>query len=441
MKTSLLITVCAALLVTVALAEEPADAPAEEPAAPTKAAPAKPLPDLCKDAVDPYNAGSERGRFFAAAGKDSELTAAEAEANRKAPKPFVRRFDRWSSMIAFDKNGNKTLDWFEADAYRKGFRQRVLLVFDADKNSRLADKEREQANRALAAGKLPRAKAGEADRPPIWIPAPSPPAGANQEPGPGQEHVIKLPGGGSITVRAERPDQAGTGGSDARRERYRQMGEEREKHLLERHDTDGDGKLSDEERKAIQDQWTKRMEEWRQRRNLQRYDKNKDGKLDEEETAEQEKGQAEREKRAAEWRARAEEQRQEWLAEWDTDGDGELSDAERDAMRETYRKRSEERRKAMDADGDGDVSGDEARDYYNKIREKYDADGDGELSSEERSKMYEEEGYGGRFSGGGGFFGGGGTEMRELRSMGSGGRRGRGRRGRDGSGDRPQENQ
>ena len=374
--------VCIVLLASVALAEQPADAPAEKPAAP-----AKPLPDLCRDAVDPYNAPGERGRFFAAAGKDSELTAAEAEANRKAPKPFVRRFDRWSSMIAFDKNANKTLDWFEADAYRKGFRQRVLLVFDADKNSRLADKERELANRALAAGKLPRAKVGEADRPPIWVPAPS---------RPGQDE-----GRGELTPQR----------------------------LLERYDTDGDGKLSDEERQAMRDQWGKRMEEWRQGRELRRYDKNKDGKLDEDELAEQEKGQAEREKRAAEWRARAEERRKEWTAEWDADGDGELSEEERQAMRDSMGKRIEEIggdvmdiaadwrqqwdadgdgklspderqaigreirqrvekvRSEVDADGDGQISPEEGEAFRQKFVEKYDADGDGKLNDEERAAM------------------------------------------------------
>ena len=53
------------------------------------------LEDLAKGPVDPYNAGSERSRFLAAAGVDSEIDEAEYKANGEASDPFVRKFDSW----------------------------------------------------------------------------------------------------------------------------------------------------------------------------------------------------------------------------------------------------------------------------------------------------------------------------------------------------------
>ena len=66
-----------------------------------------------------YNPVAERIRFFAAAGKDSELDAGEFTANRGKGAGFVRKTDNWSAMLRFDKDKNKTIDWFEADAYRR----------------------------------------------------------------------------------------------------------------------------------------------------------------------------------------------------------------------------------------------------------------------------------------------------------------------------------
>ncbi len=66
-----------------------------------------------------YNPGVERTKFFAAAGKDSELTDKEFNADRSKGNGFVRKTDSWSTMLRYDKDRNKTIDWFEADAYRR----------------------------------------------------------------------------------------------------------------------------------------------------------------------------------------------------------------------------------------------------------------------------------------------------------------------------------
>ena len=374
-------------------------APSTRPAgAPVKT---KPLPDLCKDAVDPYNAGSERGRFFTAAGKDSELTAAEGEANRKAPKPFVRRFDRWSSMIAFDKNANKTLDWFEADAYRKGFRQRVLLVFDADKNSRLAGKEREQANRALAAGKLPRAKVGKADRPPIWIPAPSRPGQAPPPPRPPRPRKDN----DDRPERAEPDDDVrqrmldrfdadgdGTISPEERQEAFRAMRERAMRDTAERADTDGDGKVSDEERAEMRREqagpWKEALDEWVKAD----FDADGDGELNEEETASRKAFEKRLQDFGKEMRLRFD----------DRDGDGKISDEERQAAREQNRKTGfalmMRAGKYMDTDGDGEVSGEERMrfrksvstsmlDWVGSFRARFDGNRDGRLDETERGTL------------------------------------------------------
>ena len=66
-----------------------------------------------------YNEVVERGKFFAAAGPDSELSDKEFASDRSRGNGFVRRTDHWSVLLRYDKNGNKTLDWFEANTYRR----------------------------------------------------------------------------------------------------------------------------------------------------------------------------------------------------------------------------------------------------------------------------------------------------------------------------------
>ena len=112
-------------------------------------------PDLLNDAVDPYTQGKERVRFLRAAGVDSELTEAELDANATANDPFVRPFDQWAKIRPFDANKNGTIDWFEADAYRRAARKAIIAEYDKNADGKLTGQERDEANKALAVGRLP----------------------------------------------------------------------------------------------------------------------------------------------------------------------------------------------------------------------------------------------------------------------------------------------
>lgn len=84
--------------------------------------------------------------------------------------------------------------------------------------------------------------------------------------------------------------------------------------ILKEFDKDGDGNLSEDERKAMRETMKARMEE-RRKQLLEKYDADGDGKLSEEEAA----------------KARADRQA-EMLRKYDKDGDGKLSDEERSAI-------------------------------------------------------------------------------------------------------------
>jgi len=82
------------------------------------------------------------------------------------------------------------------------------------------------------------------------------------------------------------------------------------------------------------------------------------------------------------------------MSQFDTDGDGILSEEERDAMRKAMR---EERMAMMDLDGDGEISRDERRaarqaqfensDRGQALMRQFDLDGDGVLSDDEQAAM------------------------------------------------------
>ncbi|MBK1882578.1 EF-hand domain-containing protein [Luteolibacter pohnpeiensis] len=93
--------------------------------------------------------------------------------------------------------------------------------------------------------------------------------------------------------------------------------------VLKKFDKDGDGKLSDEERKAMRAERQAEAEKMR-KENLEKYDANKDGKLDEEET-----------------KKMREDRRKEMFAKFDKDGDGKLSEEEMKAMREANPQRGQ----------------------------------------------------------------------------------------------------
>ena len=93
---------------------------------------------------------------------------------------------------------------------------------------------------------------------------------------------------------------------------------------------------------------------------IQRYDTNKDGRLDDAEVAavkEQTLMAGQEDKMAK--RERMEERQKEWLVEFDTNKDGKLDAAEKTAMEATVRARMEKRpqmMKRLDTDGDGKLS-------------------------------------------------------------------------------------
>jgi hypothetical protein len=132
-----------------------------------------PAEDLLNGAIDPYDAVGEKAKFFRAAGAEGELDELKFQADAAKKEGFVRKFDNWEAMLAFDKDGNKTIDWFEADAYRRAIRKRVLDGFDTKRTGRLTGVERQAANAALASGrfaalaKAPTATGGVATSSPV----------------------------------------------------------------------------------------------------------------------------------------------------------------------------------------------------------------------------------------------------------------------------------
>ena len=336
--------------------------------------------DLCRDVIDPYNPVVLRAKFFTAAGADNELSQAEFNADQKKPSSFVQKFDRWSSLISFDKNKNSTADWFEADAYRRAFRKQVLAVFDKNKDTQLAGEERKAAIRTLAGGRFI-LRARPATAPPAVAPPPPPPT----EPGEGGTHLPAAPkeGGGDKPPAEERPRTDDERRAEFERRRFdanrdgkldekeaaalaesRAGREKRRQDYLKKYDLDGNGDVSRAERDKV--------------RHIEQFDENKDGKLDEKEGAKLAAHEAERAK-----------QRQDYLKKYDLDGNGDVSRAERDKVRHIDR---------FDANKDGKLDEKEgaalaAHEEEHKTREadflkKNDKDGDGQLSREERSAGY-----------------------------------------------------
>jgi Ca2+-binding EF-hand superfamily protein len=192
--------------------------------------------------------------------------------------------------------------------------------------------------------------------------------------------------------------------------------------LIERFDTDGDGSLSEEERKAAREQMQGQRpprgdrkvpphggpkDPERHKRMLERFDKDGDGELSEEEREEARKV---LKSRLGDF---GERKRKELIEKFDTDGDGKLSDAERAQARKAMERRRSQsaeylkkaKQKMMlkfDADGDGELSSEEMQNAKTHFSEKvkgmradlvakYDTDGDGKLSEEERKNAHEAE--------------------------------------------------
>jgi Ca2+-binding EF-hand superfamily protein len=330
--------------------------------------------ELADGVVDPYNPPGERTRFFKSAGPDNELDANEFDQTRGKEGHFARRFDNWRAMQAFDKNRSNTIDWFEADAYRKAIREGFLKSFDADEDGKFSQQERAKLNQALAKGRLPLGRNvvnGRRSR-----------RGRQLTP----EQIKEYDQDGDGKLSREERRKAWQAFAEKRREEIR-------KAMLEKYDADGDGELSQEEREKQRTDLRKRMQDRMEQALAKRFDEDGDGVLSEDEAARMEEAKQEMAKRAERLREQMEHRRKEFLEKYDADGDGELSRQERRAgmraEREAWRKRMVE---AYDKDGDGELSDQERRAGWRAEREKrwirmFDKDKDGQLSEEEKAKM------------------------------------------------------
>ncbi len=367
--------------------------------------------DPASGPVHPYNAGDERSRFLAAVGLDNELSAEEFQADQAKGNNFARSFDSWPALLKYDANKNKKISWIEADAYRMDLSREAIKVYDADGDRKIRGEEQSKLNAALAGGQLP-GKFSQQAKPE------KPSKGRNPAKKPKTDSGQTQPGQG------EQP-----GNDDNARQSRRQRLQEMRKKMLERLDTDGDGEVSRQERRA----WAEKMRQEREKQRLEKYDTDRDGQLSQaERDAEMQQRRQEMMQRirtglerrfdadkdghlSPEEAAKVQEEydriqqriqatidarrtaEQERVRRFDSDGDGELSGQEREIMNQTLQ---EERQKAWelfsakaDSDGDGNASRQERRDYFRKLTQTYDADGNGRLSSEEWKTLAEKEGF------------------------------------------------
>jgi hypothetical protein len=221
--------------------------------------------DLLRDAATPYQEARERARFLKSAGADGKLNETEASAASRQDDGFVRPFDTWTNMVRFDSDGDGQLSWAEADGYRRAVHSAMIKAYDANKDGVVDAAERAIAARKSIAGRRSGAGAG---------------ATVNGRPIEGDSvEEYKTPRG---TLRVQKRANFGSFSSDP--------------------DADGDGTVTDEER---------RNHEASHQKFLKEFDANDDGQVD-----------------PAEWRAGQERLRRMHVGV-DYDGDGTIDDAER----------------------------------------------------------------------------------------------------------------
>jgi Ca2+-binding EF-hand superfamily protein len=347
--------------------------------------------DLCTGAVDPYDVVSEKGRFYAVAGRDNELTAEEFNATKSAPGTFRRSFDRWSEMLKFDRDGNKSMDWLEADTYRYAMRKMVLASYDTNTDGKLGGPERQTACKALASGRIrfPVKRSTPPPPPPKYRPEshkrtshkepsrkpPSSKSDRRHDSGPNdaerkarQEAQLREAQKKREEFEAKRKeyeakrdlakfDKNKDGGLDgneaAERDKYNsekqaRMAESKKRHddMMRKYDKNGNGRIDDNEKAAVKEAMRqesakraaeakeaskKKMEEYRARREVQKFDKNKDGRLDEAEST-----------ALNEYRAKRKILMDEYLKKYDTNGDGQVSIEEKTRYRQQLEKQKRE---------------------------------------------------------------------------------------------------
>ena len=364
------------------------------PAAPRAAHPhsAKPAAvDYVKELVDNYHDGSERMRFFAAAGVDIELSKTEFAAAMGKAGSFVRRYDRWQAVVVFDENSNGTLDWFEAEAYRMSLRRQVMSLFDKNKNRKIDGAEAAAANRWLARGVKPiarrqalvivrglpvRASADEDNKAPAVKDGAQdlPPGIAWQQTWREMEREFDKDGDGGLSYK-ERKELY-----KAYRERFRQR-------MLEQWDSDRNGQLSEREREHMAAELRKvaqqRQEAFAERRKEP---------ISPTELARRKRAAAQREanrKIFAEAREQAAAEHEEHMKKWDTDGDGKISDDERDRLNKSKQGVVSEVERIKQ---EGRLAAHRQRSEQERWKRlsKWDTDGDGKLSAQEQRALHEE---------------------------------------------------
>ena len=325
-------------------------------------APAQPRPDALSGAVDPYDAAAEKARFLAAAGVDNELSEEEFKADT-GDEPFVRPFDTWKKLAAFDGDRNGRLSWLEAEACRADLRRRLLKAFDANDDGRLSGDERTRALASLGGTEAASPTPGGDGKPPRWM-------GPHDKDGDGQ-------------LSAEERAAA-----------MASLRESWQKQSLERFDTDGDGQLSDEENKARREYWRQRNRRQGRQMELRFLDTDGDGEISDEE-----RRQAEGVGRKFE--AFGQEMK---LLTLDLNGDGEITKLEEAAAAGAWMAEGSvlmlKAQVWADGDRDGQVSWAEREAFEDHVRGKlidwmdrfaapYDTDKNGRFSVDERSKLVE----------------------------------------------------
>jgi len=323
----------------------------------------------------PYNPTIERAKFFKAAGVDGELDEKEFAVNRAKSGGFARKSDRWEAMLRFDKDANKRLDWFEASAFRQAMRTGKLSRPRALGPRAVWGFVNPPARRPSA----PAPAAVQSDaRPSARRDAPSREEDADRE-ARRQQQRQRWRLRRFDRNRDGKLDRAEQATADAAARQWR---ERMRRWELQRYDRNKDGKL-DEAEQAARDANRRRWRDGRRRRSLERYDKNKDGKLDETEQAarraewnrrrqeflkrwdtDDDGRLSDQERRAArqDWGRRRRERRERRTRErYDTNKDGRLDEQERSAMQRDRRKRREEFLRQWDKDGDGEISDEERR--------------------------------------------------------------------------------
>jgi Ca2+-binding EF-hand superfamily protein len=401
--------------------------------------------DYVRDLIDDYYDGAERMRFFAAAGVDIELSAKEFQADTGKPKSFIRRYDRWSAALVYDKNRNKTLDWFEAKAYRQAVRQAIMTVFDANKDRRLTGDERDNANRWLATKKIG-ALSKDALRRRILRGVPIPASSEKNEPAkqpttkprppksPGmiwQKQWLDMTMASDANKDGKLSDEERANLYDAYRDAFR-------KRVLDQWDSDKNGEISKSEKAAMRAALLqiaqKRKQEYlrrtakvaklrkqalkpkppidpkeRRRRMLTaRFDKNRDGLLSSSEQAAMDAYEAKilsRTKALTDIRVQAAEQNKKHMLKWDTNGDGKISAAERQRIVADYKKQADQkqRMRLFDIDRDGRLNekenaamqAEQARKETHRDQKQqaelqmFDKNDDGQVSAAERQAVFE----------------------------------------------------